>query len=450
MGSQVIDPYKTQEGYVEGNDYALPYYSSYMTENGVGVDPNLLKHVNCGYLSTPGRPPTLEALKQHAQSLAVLISQIAPSQAGGEINNSVLGKDARPFQVRQAFDWLNDLTSPYKSDEPDHHRPLNSLVNLVKSNSDTKGVEFYCALGHGNADRFQDVGTTYSEEVDRKPFARHSNLLYHANECLEILDHELSATGGLMSALPADNELESKQLENAKGTLIGQWLTFTQRLVSRIHDLELDHAQALDLLGGDSVIPMQQLSVHGPDGRSGRELVLPQDCWVLANAGNDILEFLHQSLDRKEAMASYQTERLETVTGEALKGPNDAERGIVALDLSTRYYRLRGNSRGPLFVLPAYADRPGTVHTRDLQNRPTAVTMPSAKFPERMSEWEKKVRSAKDQAMEQTFKHADDEKALLLAQSRIQALEGELRIARAKASSFEKATEQEKPGIAKQ
>lgn len=449
MESQVIDPYKTQEGYVEGNDYALPYYSSYMTENGLGVDPSLLKHVNCGYLSTPGRPPTLEALKQHAQSLTVLISQIAPSQAGGEINNAVLGKDARPFQVRQAFDWLNNLTSPYKSDEPDHHRPLNNLVNLVKSNSDTKGVEFHCALSHGNADRFQDVDTHYGEEVDRKPFARHSNLLYHANECLEILDHELSATGGLMSVLPASNELESKHLEDARGTLIGQWLSFTQRIVSRIHDLEREYAQALDLLGGDSVVPMQQLSVHGPDGRSGREMVLPQDRWVLANAGPDVLEFLHQSLDKKEAMASAQAERLQTVTGEVLKGPNDTERGIVALDLSTRYYRLRGNSRGPLFVLPAYADRPGTVHTRDLQNRPTVVTMPTAKFPERVSEWEKKVRSARDRAMEQTFKKADDEKALRQAHSRIQALEGELRVTRAQVSSLEKAMGQEQAGVAK-
>lgn len=450
MGSQVIDPYKTQEGYVEGNDYALPYYSSYMTENGVGVDPNLLKHVNCGYLSTPGRPPTLEALKQHAQSLAVLISQIAPSQASGEINNSVLGKNAKPFQVRQAFDWLNDLTSPYKSDEPDHHRPLNNLVNLVKSNSDTKGVEFHCALNHGDADRFQDADSAYLEEVDRKPFARHSNLLYHANECLEILDHELSATGGLMSALPANSELESKQFEDAKGTLIGQWLGFTQRIVSRIHDLELDYAQALDLLGGDSVVPMQQLSVHGPDGRSGREMVLPQDRWVLANAGNDVLEFLHQSLDKKEAMTASQAERLQTVTGEALKGPNDTERGIVALDLSTRYYRLRGNSRGPLFVLPAYADRPGTVHTRELHSRPTVVTMPTAKFPERMSEWEKKVRSARDRAEQQTFKTADDEKALRHAYARIQMLEGELRVARAKVSSFEKAMDQDKAGSTKQ
>ncbi|KAK8090845.1 hypothetical protein PG994_000350 [Apiospora phragmitis] len=389
MSSQVIDPYKKQKEYVEGNDYALPYVSSHLQENNTKVDPELFKHVNCSYLSTPGRPPTLEALKQHAQSLAVLISHLAPAQAAGEIDNQNSGSaDAQSFKPEEAFDWLNDLSTHYKSDDPDHHRPLNSLVNLVKSNSDTKGVEFHCALEcNGGIARIEDLQDEYKREVPRRPYQRHVNLLRHANECLEILDHEYSATGGLLSILPADYEPEAKEYEDIKKTYIGQWLVFTQRLISRTHELEKQLATNLDALEGDAVVPMQHMSAHGPDGRSGRTVVYPQDRWVLANAGDDVLEYLHNAMDKKEHTmdgdSSYA--RAEGINGEALMTVGEKERGIVTLDLNTRYYRLRGYGRGPIFVLPAYADRPGTVYTRELENRPTAVRMRAPEFPERVS-----------------------------------------------------------------
>lgn len=388
MSSQVIDPYKTQKEYVEGNDYALPYVSSHLQENNSKVDPELFKHVNCSYLSTPGRPPTLEALKQHAQSLAVLISNLAPAQAAGEIDNKNSGSaDAQSFKSEEAFDWLNDLSTHYKSDDPDHHRPLNSLVNLVKSNSDTKGVEFHCALQcNGGIARIEDLQDEYRREIARRPYQRHANLLQHANECLEILDHEYSATGGLLSILPVDYEPEAKEFENIKKTYIGQWLVFTQRLITRTHELENELARQTDALKGDAVVPMQHISAHGPDGRSGRTIVYPQDRWVLANAGEDVLEYLHNAMDKKEHTldgdSSYA--RAEGVSGEALMA-GEKERGIVTLDLNTRYHRLRGHGRGPIFVLPAYADRPGTAYTRELEDRPTAVRMRAPEFPERVS-----------------------------------------------------------------
>ncbi|KAK8127569.1 hypothetical protein PG984_008677 [Apiospora sp. TS-2023a] len=439
MSSQVIDPYKKQKEYVEGNDYALPYVSSHLQENNTKVDPELFKHVNCSYLSTPGRPPTLEALKQHAQSLAVLISKLAPAQAAGEIDNQNSGSaDAQSFKSEEAFDWLNDLSTHYKSDDPDHHRPLNSLVNLVKSNSDTKGVEFHCALQYnGGIARVEDLQTEYKREIARRPYQRHVNLLRHANECLEILDHEYSATGGVLSILPADYEPEAKEFEDIKKTFIGQWLVFTQRLISRTHDLEKQLAQALDLLKNDAVVPMQHMSAHGPDGRSGRTVVYPQDRWVLANAGDDVLEYLHNAMDKKEyTMDGNSTyARAEGVSGEAL-AVGDKERGIVTLDLNTRYYRLRGHGRGPVFVLPAYADRPGTVYTRELENRPTAVRMRAPEFPERVSNLQNQNETYKTERDTFYNENAELKQKLAKAESQIDSHVKDAEQARRKLAAF--------------
>ncbi|KAK8052014.1 hypothetical protein PG993_003399 [Apiospora rasikravindrae] len=440
MSSQVIDPYKKQKEYVEGNDYALPYVSSHLQENSTKVDPELFKHVNCSYLSTPGRPPTLEALKQHAQSLAVLISNLAPAQAAGEIDNKNSGSaDAQSFQPEEAFDWLNDLSAHYKSDDPDHHRPLNSLVNLVKSNSDTKGVEFHCALEcNGGITRVEELQDGYKREIPRRPYQRHVNLLRHANECLEILDHEYSATGGVLSILPADYEPEAKEFEDIKKTFIGQWLIFTQRLVSRTHDLEIQMAQALDLLKDDAVVPMQHVSAHGPDGRSGRTVVYPQDRWVLANAGDDVLEYLHNAMDKKEYTmdgdSSYA--RAEGVSGEALTPVGEKERGIVTLDLNTRYYRLRGHGRGPVFVLPAYADRPGTVYTRELESRPTAVRMRAPEFPERVSNLQNQNETYKTERDTYYNENAELKQKLATAESQIDSHVKDAEQARRKLAAF--------------
>ncbi|KAK7958284.1 hypothetical protein PG988_013132 [Apiospora saccharicola] len=439
MSSQVIDPYKKQKEYVEGNDYALPYVSSHLQENYTKVDPELFKHVNCSYLSTPGRPPTLEALKQHAQSLAVLISNLAPAQAAGEIDNKNSGSaDAQSFKPEEAFDWLNDLSTHYKSDDPDHHRPLNSLVNLVKSNSDTKGVEFHCALQYnGGIARVEDLQNEYKREIARRPYQRHVNLLRHANECLEILDHEYSATGGVLSILPADYEPETKEFEDIKKTFIGQWLVFTQRLISRTHDLEKQLAQALDLLKNDAVVPMQHMSAHGPDGRSGRTVVYPQDRWVLANAGDDVLEYLHNAMDKKEYTMDGHSNyaRAEGVSGEAL-AVGDKERGIVTLDLNTRYYRLRGHGRGPVFVLPAYADRPGTVYTRELENRPTAVRMRAPEFPERVSNLQNQNETYKTERDTFYNENAELKQKLAKAESQIDSHVKDAEQARRKLAAF--------------
>lgn len=393
----VIDAYKGLPGYIEATDWAVPYYASYLQENRIGGQ-DMFSHVNCSYLSTPGRPPTLVALKQHAQSLAHLISSIAPSQGAGEINNANSGDPtARRFVDGEAFDWLNNLEEAYHCDDPNHHRPLNSLMNIATVNSDTKGVEFMCPLEKAeskNSVRAEDVRArvdkpstrelAYQKERQVSPWMRHWNLLRHANDCLEILDHEFSSTGGLLSILPTEHELEAEQLDLAKNTLLGQWILHHQALITRMHDLEIDYANSLDTIAGEAIIPMQNLSYQGPDGRSGRELVFPQDRWVLANAGEDVSDFIHQVLDKKQLSEEKRGKWFEeaAVTGGRLtETATDTERGLVSVDLNTRFYRIKGSAsdRGPLFVLPAFSDRPETRYTRLMEDRPTVVSVMNPK-----------------------------------------------------------------------
>ncbi|KAI0390687.1 hypothetical protein F5Y17DRAFT_48223 [Xylariaceae sp. FL0594] len=387
---QVTEVFEEMKGFLKATHWSKPYYSALM-HNNPQLPHHLLEHVNCSYLSTPGRPPNLLVLKQHAQSLAVLISQLAPAQYGGTLPDSdgkTINGD-KPFAALQVFDWLNDLRSHYTTDDSAHRRPLNALVNLVKSNSDVEGPKWHCPLE-----------TTKIEHAEKHPFQQyrpyetHMTLLMHANEILERLDHEYSALGGLLGIIPldGDNVHEQKALQQAKTTLVGQWILYTQHLVVRMHELEIAYGNALDLLANEAVVPLQHMSVHGPDGRSGREIIYPQDRWVLANAGEDVSSFIHQLLDLAEARQNEQDDGFadQKVLGDAaLVGNQELKyRGIVKVDLNTRFYRLRGSDHGPLFVLPAFGDRPGTRYTRDMEKRPTVVAIPQPHSVESVSMWE--------------------------------------------------------------
>ncbi|OTB19898.1 hypothetical protein K445DRAFT_313687 [Daldinia sp. EC12] len=398
---KVQDAYDGVEGYIGATHWSKPYYSNHYHENP-SSNPRMLDHVNCGYLSTPGRPPTLEALKQHAQSLAYLISTLAPSTIGAEVDNENLPQQDEQGRVihrdtfprHQAYDWLNNLQVPYDNIDKAHRMPLNSLVNLVRKNSDEEGVVFHCPL----TETVPDLIENDMHQLVR-PFQTHMTLLMHANECLERLDHEYSAMGGILGIIPTDKEqvAEHPDLENVKSTLIGQWLLHTQHLVSRMHELEISYANALDILASEAIVPAQQLSVQGPDGRSGREILFPQDRWILSNAGEDVFTFIHQMLDKNEAKGVSRDRQWfqKNVVGEALRDPDEDQdhlRGIAHVDLQTRFYRLRGSGHGPIFVLPAFSDRPNTSYTKEMENRPTVVTIPAPSMPDRTSAWDRRHR----------------------------------------------------------
>lgn len=392
-----------QAGYYAGSDWSLPYMSPW---SRVHADPELvsvLRHMNCSYLGQPGAPPTLLGLKQHAQSLAKLIMLLEPSVTPVQVdgNNDKDNADARQKLVNGgAFDWLANLSVPYTSDDPNHHRPLNALLNEVRGRHDIGGTAYHCPLTEipprppqeGTLNRY------YAPDVMTKPFVSHHNLVMHANECLERLDHEFSATGGLLSLVPPDGDetQASAELTALKNSLLGQFLVFFQGLCVRTHEIQIAHAQLLDVMAGEAVAPAQALSRDGPDARKGRAVVFPQDRWVLANAGDDVFDALHRQLDRQEAlyqqkMAEYKKAGVSGQTDwELHRGGTEYARGIIPLHVMTRYYRLAGKGHSTIFVLPASDEyHPGVKRThKAVETQPSVLSVVQPRWPERVSRWE--------------------------------------------------------------
>ncbi|RDL30680.1 uncharacterized protein BP5553_10025 [Venustampulla echinocandica] len=422
----------SQEG-IPGTPFA-PTYRSIFTVTGPGKKllPSLA-HVNCSYLSTRGFPPTLLQLKQHVHSLTVLIKAITVSTAPGVVDNANKGLPNLPsFTDGETYDFLNDLCKPYqgpknKALKPHHNLPLTSLLNFVEEkhihSDDRRSTEV----------RVRDICPLHrSEEIPDNghalPYATHQALIAHANEVLELLDHEYSAKGGVLGILPGEDEKDDR--EKAESTLLGQMILYLQRLVQRLHDLERLYANAMDVIAGEAVVPHQALSRLGVDGRKGREVVYPQDRFVLANAGEDLWQFLNGEFEKKEVedALAMSSSKSQGVTGEALwkrQGDLETSKGMVALDITTRYYRLRGDKLKTVFVIPAHQNHPGTKVTRDMEKVPTVVSVVKPTWPERASTLEKKHRSdiedLKRLRQENTLLKAEaewgqDEKKILLFQ----------------------------------
>lgn len=400
----------------------------------------LLTHVNCSYLSSYGIAPTLTELKQHAQSIIVLIKNLTVSTNAAFIDNRNLqGKmnDAASFHDGETYDFLNDLTKHYDGPTtPEllthHSMPLNAALNTVEI-AQVIPVQTACACaaskqapmpitgltplaGHNNPNAttrgipaheiLRDICPLHSSfytpiNGPSLPYAQHQALISHANEVLELLDHEYSAKGGLLSILPPKEQVEDRKL--AETTLLGQLILYMQRLVQRVHDLERLYANATDALASEAVVPSQALSRLGPDGRKGRELVYPQDRFVLVNAGEDLFNFLSYEFDKKDItdeLVMKNNKKFGT-TGEAVwqeRGGREFSRGITAIDVVTRYYRIRGNEkegRGikTIFIIPAHAEHPGVAVTREMEKQPTVVSVVKPVWPERQSIWEMKNRS---------------------------------------------------------
>lgn len=388
-----FDPSVHRAGYIPGTDFTLPHLSRFSIAHD--DETHMLRHMNCSLLSTPGVPPTLLALKQHAQSLAYLISMLNPhggdeeavevllgrakkaSKAGSGtdrankrrktdtnvsdgslLHNLVLG--TKDTAIDNPFDWL-DLSQPYTNkDDPSHNRPLIDLVNEVKARHDVLGTTYTCPLttytprNGGRFSRGADSKEKASNDDDRewdednlekpRPYASNHGLLLHANMCLERLDHEYAATGGLLSLLPISmgdkKEDEGPELKAAHNTLVGQWLTFTQNLVGRTHELETAYANALHLLQGQAS--------SAPTGAEA-------DRWQMINANDVVWADVHSKIDKAaEADSSWGDERREQgVSGEQASSPETNH--TVYVDINTRFYRVDvggSHSRGPIYVCP--------------------------------------------------------------------------------------------------
>ncbi|UZP41533.1 hypothetical protein NXS19_009349 [Fusarium pseudograminearum] len=344
--------------HIPSNPYATSYKSNYtVPDNGIldAQDLVLLQHLNCSYFSS-GRPPTLLALKQHAHSLVNIIRKLALTSNTQHVGE----RSGYRFEEHEAFDWLNNLDEPYENDDPSHHDPLWALQNTVKSESETFGGD------------------------QRRPYMTHHDLVMHANECLEILDHEYGATGGLMSILPTGFEapkdlkaaqgMSERQLEGARNCLLGQWLLNHQHLMGRMHELEISYANALDVMAGEALVPQQILGRSGPDGVSG--------------GGRLLLDAAEAQIEQKEKIW-----KASGVVGERIwreeRGGKVYARGIVPIDISSRFYRIKGKgSQSPLFVIPAADQHPGTAQTRIIESKPTVVSVVTPTWPERVSDIE--------------------------------------------------------------
>lgn len=403
-------------GHLKHTNWSKPYLSA-LIHNNPDLPFPLLEHVNCTYLSTPGRPPTLLALKQHAQSLAVLISLLAPSQQGSTLsppNEEILQGD-KGFAQEQAFDWLNDLGKHYHTDDRSHKLPLNALVNLYKSNDDWEGPKFHCPMDN-TPEHLAEDGEKSGQRY--RPFASHTILMQHANEILERLDHEYSAMGGILAIIPSAIDggehgvKETEDLGRAKTTLLGQWILFTQNLVGRMHELEIAYAEGLELLAGGHVNPLQhrcrddgvdwpRCCSRAADGHT------PQGSWVIANAGKKVLDLVHEALDDDEDDMDLRDDRhaKKCVLGDAAFAGSDAEatdrhgkkryHGTANATMSCRFSRIRdrgGKRRGPIYIVPAVLGREDMQFTRDMKTTPTAVLVPAPTIKTSVTAWEERHR----------------------------------------------------------
>ncbi|KAJ9158092.1 hypothetical protein NKR19_g3656 [Coniochaeta hoffmannii] len=447
------DPAGHQRGYIRGTDYSAPYTSQWSRLH-TGESASLLRHLNCSYLSTHGHPPTLLSLKQHAQALCNLILMLVPTTRPGEIDPGD-GWPSDPltvqFRKNDAFDFLNDLRAPYTNDDPDHQLPLNSLVNEVRKRTDLGGTDYHCALATCSPPRARGEAL--------RPYANHHNLLMHANACLERLDHEFGAEGGLMAVLPGDEGEHEDEGDKAaaRNSLLGQWLSFTQHLVRRAHELEISYGNALDIVQADAVLPMQALSAAGPDGRSvGRQIAYPQDRWVLSNAGDDTYAYIQKLLDVREAVDQEKEMmwRDQGVSGErqwrATKSGQAAARGIVAVNVGTRYYRLAGKGHGTVFVVPGWDGNPAVDYTKLLEKKPGVVGVPVAKWPERVSEIEKRVGSIEKEERSHEMENTRQREEVLRGLAERESLQSEMERVRAELQVLEEYMGEESTYLARE
>lgn len=442
-----------QHGYHEGTDYSLPYISQYSRVVHDGVTSSMLRHINCSYMGTAGHPTTLLALKQHAQSLAALISYLEPTVTSGRVDGFSQGDhDPNGYEVEGgvasgtptaqastggetrnmystytdlpsrrldsggAFDWLASLDTPYYNDDPNHHKPLNALLNEIHSHSDQHPTQTWCPLTYaptrGTASDMEHYRQDFEPLVQKRPFANHVNLMMHANECLERLDHEFSATGGLLSLLPPapdhdhdgdDNGGETADMVAARNSLLGQFLSHMQAMYIRMHEFEIEVGNMRDALAKDAVAPLQSMTQGGPDGSTARELVVSQERFVLVNANDATWEEMHDVFDKQEGQITTKEAiyREAGLSGErqwvAERGGDEyVGRGIVPVDFVTRYYRLRGTGHSTIFMSPAFGRVASTQQTPRNEGCEGIVGLVAPRWPVRVSAWEQRHQTEAD------------------------------------------------------
>ncbi|KAI9658208.1 MAG: hypothetical protein M1829_006812 [Trizodia sp. TS-e1964] len=299
------------------------------------------QHLCCSrFTQINGEAPTLNELKQHAQAL--LIAIIALDVRSCNYMNA-MDSDI----VSDPLDWIDDLKTPYNNPDPSHQVPLTSFVNTLpairfgmQTNSYRGGLSSCGILPPYN--RYADVDA----------------LIMHANEVLEALDAMCSSHGGLMSIQPRDSPSpvgETTITPKWTDTLLGQWIAWTQGLLTRLSQIETEVLHARAVLAGPNMVPKQLKPYYGDD-LNGTQLLFPQDRFVLTNVTSDHFAHLSKLLEVEEKrVAEAEKELVASPVGDYY--PPRVTSELFAVDLPTRYYR---HSSGPaIYIQPSMADEAG-------------------------------------------------------------------------------------------
>ncbi len=360
-------PAKEPDHVIGETPFAGPYLSNF-TNHAQKPLLDLLKHVNCSYLSSPShRAVTLENLKQHAHSLTVLIRHLGVSTTYGAIDNRGHG-DTR-FIDSEVFDWLNDLSVPYTNEDESHSLPLTALQNQLLEGAQVTLEQENADQRYRHACPMMRSDVTFGSHQKLLPLATNELLAKHANEILERLDHEFSSSGGLLGMLPVAGFGHEKIREMGEKSILGQWIAFTRSLVLRCHDLERSYANALDVVAGEAFVPREILSEVGTIGRQEQLVSYAQDRFVLCNVLQEQWGWLNDRLAVEE-----------------LEQQEHQQPSMLAwVEVPTRYYRLKGQQT--VFVVPQWE---GTSATSRMEERPTVVQVVKPVWGARASAWEEK------------------------------------------------------------
>lgn len=360
-------PAKKPDHVITETPFAGPYLSSF-TKQAQTPLLSLLEHVNCSYLSSPTRNAvTLQELKQHAHSLTVLIRHLGVSTSYGAVDNRGDG-DAR-FKDGEVFDWLNDLSVPYRNEDESHMLPLNTLQNQLLDDAQIASEQERADQQFRHACPMMRSDVTDRSRQKVLPLATNDLLAQHANEILERLDHEYSSSGGLLGMLPVTGHGHEQAREMGEKSVLGQWIAFTRSLVLRCHDLERSYANALDVVAGEAFVPREMLSEVGTIGRQPQPVSYTQDRFVLCNVLQHQWGWLNEMLAAKEL--EQQEQQQESL--------------LTWVEVPTRYYRLKGQPT--VFVVPEWE---GTKVTSQIEERPTVVQVVKPAWGSRASTWEEK------------------------------------------------------------
>ncbi|KAI9799794.1 MAG: hypothetical protein M1825_004354 [Sarcosagium campestre] len=367
-------------------------------------------HVNCSYLShSSGRAPTLLQLKEHARALTVLIRDIS-------VTDSEFGRDT--------FDFLNDLDKPYENASLSHRTPLSALVNEVAEVADD---------ATGAARLVEGCPLTADRDEQGVKYAT------HANEILEMLDDIYKDDGGILSLLPPEN---TPARESAQTTILGQWIAFTGKLVTRLAEFEVEVARYRDMFSGEALVPYHTREQH--EQPSGKTLLYPQDRWVLGSLSPQLWEVIDERL-RTQQVALERTDTLGVADRHFSGAAIPRLQRSAYVEVKSRIYRM-GNLQS-LFLLPAYDINPLTKGTQEIEQRPLVQTVAGSSRDKvgesaRLRSMVKKIRSF-EESNHQIIQEMQEKDAKMAAiEARIARLEWEKSMVEKKSRSLQDELEQ--------